>query len=210
MSQGFKPLAGECVRCKISAEPIIIADAAPVSTPSTPTAKETEAPAPTNAPENTPTTTVPTSNDSTTGAEAPTPTDAPENAPTSNDSTEAKEPELSPEELARQNKLIEADQLYLSGQMAAAQQLYREAKDPFKPEAPAQEKPTAIYEPAKLSASGSVYWRMSGEGLAQNLETKIMVPLQFLSSSIPNSFLVICATPRHSKIIVSQKKLYKY
>jgi len=185
MSQGFKPLAGECVRCKISAEPIVISDAAPVSTPSVPTAKETEAPTPTDAPENTPTTTAPTSNDSTTGAEAPTPTDAPENAPTSNDSTEVKEPELSPEELARQNKLIEADQLYLSGQMAAAQQLYREAKDPFKPEAPAQEKPTAIYDPAKLSAAGSVYWRMSGEGLAQNLETKIMVPLQFLVQQYP-------------------------
>ena len=138
-----------------------------------------------DAPENTPTTTVPTSNDSTTGAEAPTPTDAPENAPTSNDSTEVKEPELSPEELARQKKLIEADQLYLSGQMAAAQQLYREAKDPFKAEAPAQEKPTAIYEPANLSAAGSVYWRMSGEGLAQNLETKIMVPLQFLVQQYP-------------------------
>jgi len=185
VSQGFKPLAGECVRCKMSAEPIVISDAAPVSTPSLPTAKETEAPAPTDAPENTPTTTAPTSNDSPTGAEAPTPTDAPETAPTSNDSTEAKEPELSPEELARQKKLIEADQLYLSGQMGAAQQLYREAKDPFKAEAPAQEKPTAIYDPAKLSAAGSVYWRMSGEGLAQNLETKIMVPLQFLVQQYP-------------------------
>ncbi len=152
----------------------------PLPEASVPTAKEKEAPTPTNAPE-----TTPTSNDSTTGAEAPAPTDAPENAPTSNDSTEVKEPELSPEELARQKKLIEADQLYLSGQMAAAQQLYREAKDPFKAEAPAQEKPTAIYDPAMLSAAGSVYWRMSGEGLAQNLETKIMVPLQFLVQQYP-------------------------
>jgi predicted Zn-dependent protease len=146
-----------------SVKTIVIPDTAPVSTPSTPTAKETEAPTQTDAPEKAPTTT----------------------APSSQESTDAKQPELSPEEIARQQKLIKADQLYMSGQIAAAQQLYREAKDPFGTEAQAKEKPPALYDPAKLSAAGSVYWRISGEGLEQKLKTKIFVPLESLVEQYP-------------------------
>ncbi len=142
---------------------IVIPDATPASTPSAPTDKDTETPTQTDAPEKTPTTTT----------------------PNSEDSTEAKELELTPEELARQQKLIEADQLYMSGKLAEAQQLYREAKEPFATEAQAKEKPEPIYDPAKLPAAGSVYWRISGEGLEQKLETKIMVPLESLSQQYP-------------------------
>ncbi len=104
---------------------------------------------------------------------------------TDDEEAEATEPELSPEEQARQQKLIEADRLYLNGQIAAAQQLYREAKEPFDAEVEAQQKPEPIYEPAQLSPAGSVYWRQSEEGLAQALETKILVPLEFLVEQEP-------------------------
>ncbi|MEQ9482717.1 M48 family metalloprotease [Coleofasciculus sp. F4-SAH-05] len=98
--------------------------------------------------------------------------------------TTAEIPELTPEERERQQKLIEADRLYMSGQFTAAQQLYREAKASFDTEA-ALEKPVAIYEPTELSPAGAVYWRQSEEGLEQQLETKILVPLQFLVEQQP-------------------------
>ncbi len=145
------------------------------------------APAQRDAPEKAPTTTTPSSEDSATGSEAPAQTETTENKPSSEDSAEAKEPELSPEELARQEKLIKADQLLMSGQFAAAQELYREAKEPFKTEVQAEAKaqPEPIYDPAQLPPGGSVYWRMSGEGLEQKLKTKIFVPLEALAEQYP-------------------------
>ena len=167
-----------------SPKTIVIPDVAPVSNPSAPTAEETD------APEGTQTTKAPHSEDSNNETEAPAQTDTSEKTPTtttpsSEDSTETKEPELTPQELARQQKLIEGDKLYMSGQFAAAGQLYREAKEPFAAEAPAKEQPQAIYDPAKLPVAGAVYWRQSGEGLEQKLETKIMVPLQLLVEQYP-------------------------
>ncbi len=164
-----------------------------------------EASTQTDAPENTETTTAPCptseasaaepsenpqASDSTNEAETTAQTDTPENAETttadcSEDAADAKEPELSPEELARQQKLIEADQLFMSGQIAAAQQLYREAKDPFAAEAEANAQPEPMYDPAQLSPAGSVYWRQSTAGLEQKLETKTLIPLQFLVEQYP-------------------------
>ncbi|MEQ9549401.1 MAG: M48 family metalloprotease [Coleofasciculus sp. G3-WIS-01] len=98
--------------------------------------------------------------------------------------TAAEIPELTPEQRERQQKLIEADSLYMSGQFTAAQQLYQEAKASFETEA-APDKPTAIYQPSELSPAGAVYWRQSEEGLEQQLETKILIPLQFLVEQQP-------------------------
>ncbi len=138
-------------------ESIVIPEAVPVQTPSP---AKTEA---TPAPEKTETTT----------------------APDSKNSDEAKEPELTPEELAQQQKLIEGDRLFMSGQIAEAQKLYREAKAPFQAEGQAKEQPKPIYDPAQLSPEGSVYWRQSGEGWEQKLKTKILVPLEFLVQQYP-------------------------
>jgi hypothetical protein len=198
-----------------SIKPVISPDTAPVSMLSIPTVEVTEAAAQTQVVENTPTTTAPSPQDSATGTQAPaqietpekppintapspkdsaaeaqTPAqqEAPEKAPTSQDSkdsAETKEPELSPEAIARQQKLIKADQLYMSGQIAAAERLYREVKDPFKLEAQAKEKAAVVYDPAKLPPAGAVYWRQSQEGLEQKLQTKMLVPLQFLVEQYP-------------------------
>lgn len=167
-------------------ETIVIPDTVPNSTPSAPTAEET--PSPTqrdrnsgDSSETVPTPTAPSSENS------PTDSETPAERETSEESAETQEPELSPEEQARQEKLIKADQLFMSGQFAQAQQLYREAKEPFKTEAQAetQAQPEPIYDAAKLPASGSVYWRMSEEGLEQELETKIFVPLELLVEQYP-------------------------
>ncbi|NEO29803.1 MAG: M48 family metalloprotease [Symploca sp. SIO3C6] len=98
---------------------------------------------------------------------------------------EAEESELSPEEIARQQKLIEADRLYQSGDITAAAQLYREAKEAFEAEAAVEEQLEPFYDPAKLTPAGGVYWRLSGEGLEQQLETKTLVPLKFLVENEP-------------------------
>ncbi|HEY9829332.1 MAG TPA: M48 family metalloprotease [Stenomitos sp.] len=143
-----------------STEPIVIPNPTPHSTPSAPTAEETP---------------------------AATETESSEDKSKTEESADAQTPELSPEELARQEKLIQADQLFMSGQLAAAQKLYRAAKEPFPAGEPAEEtaKPEPIYDAAQLPAAGAVYWRMSGEGLEQKLKTKIFVPLESLVERFP-------------------------
>lgn len=143
-----------------STETIVIPNTAPNSTPSAPTAEETP---------------------------ASTQTESSEDKTSTEESADAQAPELSPEELARQEKLIQADQLFMSGQLAAAQKLYRAAKEPFLTGEPAEEttQSEAIYDAAQLPAAGAVYWRMSGEGLEQKLKTKIFVPLESLVERFP-------------------------
>ncbi len=99
---------------------------------------------------------------------------------------EAEAEELSPEELAKQQKLIEADRLYLTGDIIGAEQLYREAKNPFDNPEPVQELPEPIYDTAQLSPAGGVYWRNYESGLEKNLESKILIPLKFLVEQQPD------------------------
>ncbi|NET91564.1 MAG: M48 family metalloprotease [Kamptonema sp. SIO1D9] len=112
------------------------------------------------------------------------------------------ETELSPEEIARQQKLIEADRLFLAGDIAAATQLYREAKPPFAREirAEIENQPEAIYNLTELAPAGAVYWRLSEEGLAQELESKIFVPLKFLVEQHPEFI------PGHVRYVEALKK----
>ncbi|MBE9201387.1 MULTISPECIES: M48 family metallopeptidase [unclassified Nodularia (in: cyanobacteria)] len=104
------------------------------------------------------------------------------------DETESQPPEspaLSPEELARQEKLIEADQLFLEGKISEAEKLYREVKAPFTTKLTDQERKAAILDPQQLSPAGKVYWRESTAGIAQNLQTRTVVPLQLLVEQYP-------------------------
>jgi len=113
---------------------------------------------------------------------SPTPTET--KKPNSSESAPEKEPEISPEELARRQQLIAADRLYLEGKFAEAQKLYRAAKATFNTEVISDRQPP-FSNPEELPPAGRVYWRQSGEGLEQKLETKIMVPLQFLVEQVP-------------------------
>jgi len=116
--------------------------------------------------------------------------DTPENAettqtPSSEAEDSAEQPELTPEEITRQQKLIEADRLHMSGQIGAAEQLYREAKNPFEVELLTEDKPEPFDDSTQLSPVGSVYWREFQEGKKRQLETAILVPLQFLVEQEP-------------------------
>lgn len=100
-------------------------------------------------------------------------------------------PAKSPEETAREQKLIEADRLYRQGQIAEAEALYREAKDPLKKNEqfvnrPDDKRPEPILDPALLSPGGQVYWRESQAGLEKKLKTRTLVPLKLLVEQHPH------------------------
>ncbi len=93
-------------------------------------------------------------------------------------------PVKTPEQIETEKKLAEADRLLLAGNKPEAEKLYRAAKPAFKgvTESPAQE---VILDPGTLSPAGKVYWREAEAGFAQNLETRIMVPLELLTQKYP-------------------------
>lgn len=85
----------------------------------------------------------------------------------------------------REQKLIEADKLYLGGQFAAAEKLYREAKTPFATIPNSVVRPPAIVDPTQLSAAGRVYWREAEAAFQHNIATRLMVPLRLLVQQYP-------------------------
>jgi predicted Zn-dependent protease len=98
----------------------------------------------------------------------------------------AQEPALTPEEIARQQKFIEADKLYLAGNIAEAEKLYREVKAPFaKTDTSNQKRKPAILDPTQLSPGGKVYWREAEAGIAAKLQTRTEVPLKLLVENNP-------------------------
>ncbi|MEH2069764.1 MAG: M48 family metalloprotease [Nostoc sp.] len=97
----------------------------------------------------------------------------------------AQEPTLSPEEITRQLKFIEADRLYLAGQIPEAEKIYRQLKEPFAKTSTSEERKPAIVDPTQLSPGGQVYWRESEAGIAKKLQTRIFVPLQLLVEQYP-------------------------
>jgi predicted Zn-dependent protease len=94
-------------------------------------------------------------------------------------------PALSPEELARREKLIAADRLFLAGKIAEAEKLYRAVKEPFSSKITVSQRKPAILDPQQLPPAGQVYWRESEAGIASNLQTRKMVPLQLLVEQFP-------------------------
>ncbi|NEP79439.1 MAG: peptidase M48, Ste24p, partial [Okeania sp. SIO3B3] len=85
-----------------------------------------------------------------------------------------------------EQKLAAADRLYLAGEKAAAEKLYREVKAPFSEDIEAKiNRPKPIYEPTELPIKAQVYWRQVQEGLAKNLETQIFVALNLLVKEYP-------------------------
>ncbi|MGB3511084.1 MAG: M48 family metallopeptidase [Microcoleaceae cyanobacterium] len=83
-------------------------------------------------------------------------------------------------------KLAEADRLYLAGKKSAAEQLYRQVKKPFAENIEAKiNRPKPIYKPTELPITAQVYWRQAQEGLAKNQETQIFVPLKLLVAEYP-------------------------
>lgn len=99
--------------------------------------------------------------------------------------SEAAEPPPTPEELARRQKLMEGDKLYLAGNLPEAEKMYRLAKAPFTTKLKNQQRKPAIIDPAQLSPAGKVYWREAEAGIASKLQTRTLVPLQLLVEQVP-------------------------
>lgn len=108
-------------------------------------------------------------------------------SPETNEENTDSTTKLTPEELARQQKFIEADRIYLAGDVREAAKLYRELKEPFAAELQQEREqiPKPFYDPAQLPPKGAVYWRISERGLQQHLEDKTLVPLEFLVNEYP-------------------------
>ncbi len=83
------------------------------------------------------------------------------------------------------NTLVEADRLFLAGNIPAAEQLYRQVKGQFSQPGGDPVIPEPITDPEQLSGAGRVYWREAQAGFEQKLETRIFVPLQQLVEKHP-------------------------
>jgi predicted Zn-dependent protease len=116
-------------------------------------------------------------------SETPDSTD-PDSDPASDPGETSESP--TPEDIRHQT-LVKADRLYLKGEIAAAEQLYRTAKPPFEAEQTHEFRQLLdpIVDPEQLAPAGRVYWRESEAGLASNLETRIFVPLEMLVEQYP-------------------------
>lgn len=88
-------------------------------------------------------------------------------------------------ESKRQQKLIEADRLYLGGQFAAAEKIYREVKAPFAQTTAPQKRLKPLLDPTQLSPAGKVYWREAEAGFGQKIQTRVLVPLRLLVERHP-------------------------
>ena len=103
---------------------------------------------------------------------------------TEEDEEKAEEP--TPEEIARLEKLAEADRLYLAGDKAAAAKLYREAKQTWEIEREKTNNQQETFsDPDELSPAGRVFWRNYQQGKEQELETKTLSSLKLLTTREP-------------------------
>ena len=103
-------------------------------------------------------------------------------------------PEYDPEAAALEQEtwfqrelIVEADRLYLAGDIAAAEELYREAKTfGWREENELEDIPTTPFsDPEQLSPAGAVYWRESTRGMEAERESQTLVPLGLLTEEYP-------------------------
>lgn len=122
-------------------------------------------------------------------------------------------PPLSPEELIRQQKFIEADTLYQQGKIKEATQIYQQLKPPYPKETQIAEIPPAVYDVTQLTPAGGVYWRLAQQGIEQNLISKTLVSLKLLTTEypqfIPGQIAYIQALKDHNKLKESLEALDK-
>lgn len=81
--------------------------------------------------------------------------------------------------------MTEADQLYLEGNYTAAEQLYRQCKQPFAQQNLTTYFPEPVTDPNQLRPAGQVYWREVQAGLERDQENRIFVSLNLLIEEYP-------------------------
>jgi predicted Zn-dependent protease len=93
---------------------------------------------------------------------------------------------LPPEVAKRSQILMEADRLYLAGDLAAAEPLYRAAKDGKWLAEPGSDIAIApITDPEMLPPAGRVYWREAQAGAESAFPSRVLVPLALLAQTYP-------------------------
>ncbi len=93
---------------------------------------------------------------------------------------------LSPEVAKRSQILMEADRLYQAGDLAAAEPLYRAAKDGKWLAEPGSDIAIApITDPEMLPPAGRVYWREAQAGVESAFPSRVLVPLALLAQTYP-------------------------
>ncbi|MGB3203304.1 MAG: M48 family metalloprotease, partial [Nodosilinea sp.] len=93
---------------------------------------------------------------------------------------------LSPEQAKRSEVLMQADRLYLAGDRADAELLYRAAKDPtWLAETGTDEAIVPLTDPSELPPAGQVYWREAQVGADSEFPNRVLVPLELLVKNYP-------------------------
>ncbi|MEL6879615.1 MAG: M48 family metalloprotease [Cyanobacteria bacterium J06607_10] len=105
---------------------------------------------------------------------------------TNTEETDAAERPTETERFSRK-LMLQADSEYLAGNHAAAEALYREAKNeswliPFQLTAPL---PEPFSDPAKLTPAGGVYWREAQSGIENDRLSQTLTALDLLTSEFP-------------------------
>jgi beta-barrel assembly-enhancing protease len=91
-------------------------------------------------------------------------------------------------EVLRRAKFAKADRLYKQGKKLQAIELYRQLKEPWPSETELTRNRTqtlVFSDPALLNPGGRVYWQTYQEGKQQQLESKIITPLELLTEKQP-------------------------
>ena len=81
--------------------------------------------------------------------------------------------------------IVEADQLYSEGDRTAAEQLYRQCKQPVAGQNLTTYFPEPVIDPNQLRPAGRVYWREVQGGLENDQENRIFVSLDLLIQEYP-------------------------
>lgn len=93
---------------------------------------------------------------------------------------------LDPEMAKRSQLLMEADRLYLAGDIAAAETLYRRAKDSkWLAEKNLDIRIAPITDPEELPPAGQVYWREAQAGADSGVASRVLVPMALLVQNYP-------------------------
>ncbi|HSM81657.1 MAG TPA: M48 family metalloprotease [Nodosilinea sp.] len=93
---------------------------------------------------------------------------------------------LSPAVAKRSEVLIEADRFYQAGDLAAAEPLYRSAKDAkWLAETGPEVAIAPLTDPADLPPAGQVYWREAQAGAESEFPSRVLVPLELLAKNYP-------------------------
>ncbi len=111
---------------------------------------------------------------------------------------------LSPEQVKRSELLMAADRSLLAGDRAAADALYRQAKEAkWLAEMTSGEAIVPITNPEDLPPAGRVYWREAQAGLESGFPNRVLVPLELLVKDYPD---FLPAQSLYARYLIQQER----